>query len=162
MKKTWFILFISAFLLVGCGKQSNSIKKQDSKMVHEYCVRTGTLEGAEVELHYDIYYTGEKLNFVFSEEKVISSNSQLLDEYEKAYRNIHQNYEELKYYDTEIVRGNDSVTSRMRIHYDQIDLEQLLRIEGNEDNVVEDGIAKVEKWKALAKRLGASCQVVDD
>ena len=163
MRKKWIILLLCIFLLVGCKAQTNQNKKQDSnKMIHEHCVRTGTLEGGEVSLQYDVYYTGEKLNLVFSEETVISSSEQVLNNYENAYRSIHQNYKDLKYYDTEIVRNTNSVTSKMTIHYDQIDLEQLLRIEGNEDNVVEDGIAKIEKWKALAKRLGASCQVVED
>ena len=31
-----------------------------------------------------------------------------------------------------------------------------------EDNIIEDGKAKVELWKTLAKKVGTSCQVVEN
>jgi uncharacterized lipoprotein YehR (DUF1307 family) len=164
MKKRYLIILIIGILVVlssGCEKKENKGEGNNSKvMVHEHCVRAATLEGGEASLNYELYYTGEKLNRLEAQETVTSSSSSLLDTYEEAYRSIHQNYKNLKYYETDLIRNETSVTSRMIIDYDRINLEQLLQIEGEEDNIVENGIPKVEKWKELAKKLGATCTEV--
>ena len=165
--KIFVLILLSTCLLVGCEKKEEieiEGEKIDTKeMVHEHCSRTGTLEGGEAELNYDIYYTGEVLNILRSEEKVKSSTSSILDEYEEAYQSIHSHYKDLAYYDTEVVREDDSVTSIITINYDKVDIEELIRIEGADDNIIENGVAKVQMWKDLAKKVGASCtKVVED
>ena len=37
-------------------------------------------------------------------------------------------------------------------------MEKLLEIEGEEDNIIENGKAKVEKWLTLAKKFGTECE----
>ncbi len=164
MKTKYLIVLVLGFLLImttGCEKQKESNNKQDSSTkIHEHCVRTATLSGGEANLSYELYYTGERLNKLESQETVISSDSNLLDTYEDAYKKIHENYKNLKYYDANVIRNDTSVTSKIVIDYDKINIEQLLQIEGAEDNIVEDGIPKVEKWKELAKKFGASCTPV--
>ena len=168
MKKMGIItlLFVS-FFLVGCEKQekviSNGEKVNVSKMQHKHCTRTASADsGVEVSLNYDLYYTGEKLNLLHSEEKVTSTSNESLDLYQNAYESIHQHYEGLEYYDTSVVRGGDFIASAITINYDKIDIGKLLDIEGEEDNIIENGEAKVEKWLALAKKLGAKCEDVSD
>ena len=43
-----------------------------------------------------------------------------------------------------------------------LDIDTLLAIEGEEDNIIEDGKAKVDKWLTLAKKFGTKCTVVED
>ena len=50
----------------------------------------------------------------------------------------------------------------MVINYDKVDIARLLEIEGSEDNIIEDGVAKVDKWLTLAKRFGTKCELVED
>ena len=166
-KKIGLILWVIAiFFLSGCEHQeevmSNGEKVNTNKMVHYHCARHGSIDDGEVNLQYDLYATGEVLNILQSEEKVISANEEVLDEYEEAYKKIHEHYEGLQYYDTAVIRGDTTVTSKITINYDKINISKLLEIEGAEGNIIENGVAKVEKWKEFAKQFGTKCQTVED
>jgi len=169
MKKSSFliILVILAFLISGCSSEkeaTNKIKSNGetvdtSKMQVMHCTRSASASsGIEVKLNYDLYYTGEILNILRSEEKVISASEESLSLYEDAYKKIKSNYEGLEYYDQEVVRGDTTVTNTITINYDKIDIDRLLEIEGEEDNIIEDGKAKVDAWVTLAKKFGTKCE----
>ena len=156
------ILLLCIFLICGCQDENDNENSLSKKEVHEHCVRAGVIDDGEVSLQYDLYYKGEVLNRLVSEEEVTSSNSSTLDTYENAYREIHKRYDSLKYFEAKVVREEDSVTSKVVIHYDKVNMDQLLSIEGEKDNIIENGVAKVNKWKELAKKFGTSCTVVED
>ena len=44
----------------------------------------------------------------------------------------------------------------------QQNIKQLLDIEGEEDNIIQDGEAKVDLWLELAKKFGTKCEVVEE
>lgn len=169
MKKSRIIicLLVLSLIVGGCGSNnkviSNGKTVDTSKMVHEHCVRGATAgEGIDVSLSYDLYYTGDILNIVSSEEKVISTNQDSLTLYEDAYRKINENYVGIEYYDMDLTRGDDYVSSVVTINYDKVDIPLLISIEGEENNVFENGQAKVSKWKELADKVGTKCEVVED
>ena len=167
MKKIITIFLLGVILFTGCSQnekiEMNSGEVVDTtSMIHEHCTRAGSMEDGEVSLNYDIYYTGEVLNLLRSVEKVTSSKKEVLDTYEQAYKGIHEHYQNLEYYDTEVIRENNSVTSSILINYDKIDIQALLAIEGAEDNIIEDGVAKVEKWKSFGKQFGMTCTKVEE
>ena len=113
-------------------------------------------------MSYELYYTGDKLNILESTEKVIATKDSDLDTYQQAYEKIDSYYEGLEYYDTEVIRGDTSVTRKATINYDKINIKQLLDIEGEEDNIIQDGEAKVDLWLELAKKFGTKCEVVEE
>ena len=162
------ILFLVIFLVVllcGCESKDKEIiinnkPVNTAKMVHKHCTREATATGAEVKLEYDIYYTGSVLNILKSKEEVISADDEILNTYESAYKSIHSNYEGLDYYDTSVIRGDTKVTSTITINYDEIDIDKLIEIEGEEDNIFEDKTPKVDKWISLAKKFGTTCELV--
>lgn len=167
MKKiSIIILLLSVLLITGCDKSNkvvvNGQKINTSKMEHKHCTRTGSLDDGDVELNYDLYYTNDRLNVLKSEEKVISSKEDVLDTYEEAYKGIHKNYEGLKYYDTKVERNDSSVTSTITIDYDKVNIDELISIEGEEDNIFENKVPKVDKWITLAKKFGTKCKIVED
>lgn len=168
MKKISIIicLFLIVILLCGCESKEKVIIDDNpintSKMEHKHCTRNGSLSGGEVKLEYDIYYTGDVLNIVKSMEKVISSDESILNTYEEAYKKIHSYYKGLDHYETEIVRGDTTVTSYMNIYYDELDIDKLLEIEGEEDNIFEGKIPKVSKWLEFTKKLGTTCELVKE
>lgn len=160
------ILLLSVVFISGCDKKEEIIidgkTVNTAKMVHEHCTRSATATDAEVKLNYDIYYTGEVLNIIKSEEKIISASQEVLDTYEEAYKKIHANYEGLEYYDTEVIRGDTTVTSSILINYDEIDIDRLIDIEGEEDNIFENKVPKVDKWLEFAKKFGTTCEKVEE
>jgi len=179
MKKILYILVLvsALFLITGCDDEkstnesgqekinkieSNGEKVNTKKMTQMYCIRNATAQnGIEVNIHYDVFYTGDKLNIVHSFEQVMSANSEYLDEYEEAYRGIHKHYEGLEYYDASVTRGDTAVTSEITINYDKLDIDKLLSIEGEENNIFENKVPKYSKWIAMAKKVGVTCTEVE-
>ncbi len=161
------IIFICLLFITGCTNHEDKATNNDEKlnttgMQVKHCTREASADsGVDVELSYDIYYTGEDLNILHSEEKVISENSESLDTYEDAYKKIQANYKGLKYYDAKVIRDDKTVVSDITINYDKIDIAKLLEIEGAEDNIIENGKAKVDAWLKLAKKFGTTCKDVE-
>ena len=173
MKKSSIIilLIISLFIFTGCednnkviGESTGSENTIDSgESGHKHCTREGNAgSGVDVSLNYELYYTGNYLNVLESIEKVVSADEKTLDTYQDAYKKIHDNYKGLEYYDAEVVRGDTSVTSHIKIDYDRINIDHLLDIEGEEDNIIVDGKARVDKWLELAKKFGTKCEEVEE
>ena len=169
-KKIFILILVCTIFLTACSSKKDETKVESngewggvSSMKHKKCSRTGNAgSGIDVSLNYDLYYTGDILNILHSEEKVVATNESDLDTYEEAYKKIYKNYEGLKYYDAKVERGDTSVTSDLTINYDKIDIDALLSIEGEDDNIIENGKAKVDKWITLAKKFGTKCEDVDD
>lgn len=167
------ILFICLFV-TGCGKEEVLEEKipvgvRDTVLDDIDASGTGKLfctreayasQGIDVELTYELEYRDGNVILLHSNEKVISEDSDSLDEYEDAYRNIAKYYKGLKYYDITITRDKTSVTNDTLINYGKIDTSKLLAIEGEEDNVIVDGKVKLETWVKFAEQFGTSCEEV--
>ena len=55
---------------------SNGKAINTSSMKHKHCTRQGKVEGGSANLSYELFYTGENLNILKSEEQIISSYRQ--------------------------------------------------------------------------------------
>ena len=83
---------------------------------------------------------------------------ELKTKYEEAYKSIYKAYENIDYYDNEVLRADNKVTSTTVIYYGKVDMNKILEIEGEEDNVkVENGKIKLSDWKKFAKEYGTKC-----
>ena len=170
MKKGFLLILIiiSILFVTGCDDEkdvviSNGTRVNVSKMGHKHCSREAKAgDGITVELNYDLYYKDEDLLLLKSVEKINTTDSTSLDTYENAYNGIKVHYDGLEYYDQEVVRDSESVTNTITINYEKIDIQKLLDIEGEEDNVIENGKAKVDKWITLAKKFGTKCEEVTE
>ena len=147
------IVLVMVLLLAGCG--SNSSVSSDGV---KKCTRTGTVTNGSTEMNYEVYYKGEYVVLLHSTEKIISDSSSVLDTYEEAYKSIFKQYEGLEYYDNKITRNSNSVTNEITINYEKIDMGKLLDIEGEEDNVIENGKVKLVTWLSFAKKYGVTCE----
>ena len=169
------LLIILSFFITGCSEeevvQNNEPIVQKESVLDDidssgtgnlFCTRDAFAnEGIDVELSYDISYKDGYVMVLHANEKVVSENSDSLDEYENAYRKIAKNYEGLKYYDITITRDKTSVINDTVINYEKIDTDKLLDIEGEEDNVIVDGKVKLSTWVSFAEQFGASCKEVE-
>lgn len=147
------IVLVMVLLLAGCG--SNSSVSSDGV---KKCTRTGIVTNGSTEMNYEVYYKGEYVVLLHSTEKIISDSSSVLDTYEEAYKNIFKQYEGLEYYDNKITRNSNSVTNEITINYEKIDMGKLLDIEGEENNVIENGKVKLDTWLSFAKKYGVTCE----
>ena len=117
-------------------------------------------EGMDVELRYTLKYKNGNILELVSVQKVISEKQDSLSVYENAYKNIANNYKDLCFYDTSIVRESNSVSYTAIINYEKINIDKLLRIEGEEDNIIKNGKAKLSLWLELAGKVGTVCEEV--
>lgn len=170
MKKISLIIFfiILSLFLTACDnteevKESdnngkidniNEITKKKGTLV---CTRSATANNAEPFFNYTIDYKDDEILKLHSIEGITSNDSSVLDEYEEAYKKINSNYVGLKYYDTDVIRTNNSVTWDTTINYEKIDIGALLDLEGEEDNIIENGIAKLSAWLEFSKKVGTTC-----
>ncbi|MBQ6323672.1 MAG: DUF1307 domain-containing protein [Bacilli bacterium] len=166
MKNKVLIALVILFLVCGCSSKEkveiSGEKINTNKMGHKHCVRNATAgSGVTADLEYEVYYTGDTLNLLQATEKVLSTSNETLDKYENAYRSIHEHYKGLDNYEAEVVRTETTVTSTVNINYDKIDIDELIAIEGAEDNIFDDKVPKLSKWLELAKKVGATCEEVE-
>ncbi len=184
-KKIISLLLILILTITSSGCGSNTVKKENEKdkkpinnnnalydkgylevleedtknMEKMTCTRQGNgINGAKANLNYTLYYQGEYLQILHSKEQVLTTNQDILTEYQNAYINIYKNYENLKYYETSIVREEGSVTNDTIINYSKLDTNKLLEIEGEEDNIIKDGKVKLDDWLKFAEKLGTTCE----
>lgn len=151
------IIITVAMLITGCSTNDSEIKYKQGTLV---CSREGTITNGSTNLEYLINYEDGNIITLHSIEEVISDDEEILDTYENAYKNIFKAYENLKYYENTVTRDSNSVVSNTIINYDKIDIDTLLAIEGEEDNIIEDGKAKLEIWLSFAKKFGTECEEV--
>lgn len=177
-KSRWLILIFSCILIMsGCENQeaANSVNgTSDAPVIKSNnadintsgngkitCTREAFAgNDVNVDLSYELEYINGYVQTLHSVEKIMSSSNDSLDDYEEAYKKIADNYKGLKYYDINISRTKDTVINDTFINYEKLDMERLLEIEGEEDNVVEDGKVKLETWLDFAEAFGTVCEEV--
>ena len=176
-KIIFMLLFLCSFimLLSGCSNNKKEFDKQNNDAVVETNAvsknfdknGTGVLncntpaaaaEGITVDLNYIIKYKRGNILELRSVAKISSSDQNSLDLYETSYKQISNNYKDLDYYDTSIIRDSNTLTYDVVINYDKIDVEKLLDIEGAEDNIIDNGKAKLSLWLDLAGKMGTTCE----
>ena len=182
-KKLSKILFIllAIILLTGCNdteKKNQSVPAKEDTIVESSagtekitipeeetaglkkitCTREAEGENnSDVKLNYELYVDGDYIQILHSMEEIITDDQDTLDEYENAYKGIYEHYKDLDYYDTSVIRTDDSVTNDTVINYGKIDTNKLLEIEGEEDNVIKDGKVKLDDWLEFAEQFGTKC-----
>ena len=169
------LLVITLVFVTGCGEEEIDNKESgggifkgasaiDSNFDYNgsgklVCTQAAVAEeNMDVDLSYTILYTNGIINKLTSVQKVSSSSNSSLSIYEGAYRNIANNYKNLEGYDTEVTRDSNSVSYISIIDYDKINVDEIISIEGAEDNIFEDGKASLKLWLDLAGSVGTTCE----
>ena len=162
------ILLVFCLLVTGCNSDneeviSNGKKVNTSKLKHKSCKGEGHIDNnSQANMFYEVYYKENVIYLLKSTQQIISSKTETLDLYEESFNNIKKNYEGLEYYDTEIKKNETSIEYIQTINYDKMDINKLLDIEGEKDNIIENGQAKLDKWLALSKQFGVKCEEAED
>lgn len=170
--KLFLILLVPLVMLCGCSNQEDIDDDEEvtkKPIVDENLDRdgSGTLkcvteayaeEGIDVDLSYVVTYENGNILRLKSKAVITSSNQESLDQYEAAYKGIADDYKGLNYYTTEVLRDSSRVTYNATIDYSMIDINKLLDIEGEEDNIIKNGKAKLALWLDLAEKVGTTCE----
>ena len=165
MKKIVSILLVvilAFFFVTGCdddAKEAVQVKASKGESTLK-CSRTAAgMNNATASLNYTIYYKGDYVTKTVSIERVESDDSSVLDQYEESYNKIFIPYKDIDYYDNNVDRTSNSVTSTTVINYEKVDTKKILEIEGENGNIYEeDGKVKKDTLVSFFKKYGAKCE----
>ena len=168
ISKILLVLLLSICVVTGCDSDNSSstAKKNKVKSASDVtkkkgtliCTREGEIEGGTGEFNYEINYNGENLTSIHSVEAVESSDSEVLKEYATSFKTIDSYYDGIEYYNARINSTSNKVTHTIDIDYEKIDIEALIKLEGEEDNIFENKKPKLEKYLELGKKMGVTCK----
>ncbi len=150
-----FILVIGIFLFTAC--------KNDEEKNYKLIRCTREAESAEsdnvsIKLSYEVYYQDDYVKKVIATDKVTSSDSSILNQYTESYEKIYSAYDGLDHFSNKITVTKNTMTSVTEIDYAHIDTEKLLKIEGSDDNVIdENGRVPLKDFISFYEKYGAEC-----
>lgn len=152
MKKRALII-ISFFLvctmfLTGCGTE------ETKKMV---CTRVIDQNGIKMDLRYEATYTGDVVSLLESTEKVISSDTAVLEQYQTLLKQSYAPYDNVKYYNIDITIDGDTLTSHVVVNADKIDVDEITKIDSANGNYYTDGKMMIANVERAFTSLGATC-----
>lgn len=155
IKITLLLLTIISSITLITGCEDKEIK--GLKLIT--CTRkTEGIDKAKASLKYKIYHDGTFVKRTISTEKITSTDRDTLKKYKEAYENVFSNYKDIEHYENNISTTSDSVTSTTTIDYDKVNYKEILKVEGEEDNIfTDDGKVKLQILLDLYKKYGATC-----
>lgn len=158
MKKRYLflaIVMVGVFLITGCSSKSKDIVNNGNVMT---CTRSVNKNGMKTSLNYKVYYEGDDVTRIKSEESIQMENNQSLKGYKEQIEKVYEPYKNVKFYNYNIaIRGNKLI-SKVDINYSKIDTNKLIEIDKANSQIITDGKIKVSSVKSLYEKLGATCK----
>lgn len=139
---------LSLVFLTGCGAEQKTLK----------CSRTMNQNGAELNLQYEVLYTGNYVDIVRSTEKVTSDNQKLLETYKETVEEQYKPYKDIEHYDYNVSIEGNVLTSTTNIDYTKIDTVKMIEIDSVNSQLFQDGKVKLDTVKALYTQMGITCE----
>lgn len=158
MKKRYLflaIVMVGVFLITGCSSKSKDIVNNGNVMT---CTRSVNKNGMKTSLNYKVYYDGDDVTRIKSEESIQMENNKSLKGYKEQIEKVYEPYKNVKFYNYNIaIRGNKLI-SKVDINYSKIDTNKLIEIDKANSQIITDGKIKVSSVKSLYEKLGATCK----
>ena len=131
------LLVLSVILLSGCGRESilDKVEKEDNEKVLKCTRKTTEQDNLTTSFKYSIYYAGEYVTKTVAIEKVTSEDDDILKTYKEAYEKVFSNYKDIDYYDNEVKKEGNTVSTTTVVDYRKVDVNKIIEIEGKEDNI---------------------------
>lgn len=158
MKKRYLflaIVMVGVFLITGCSSKGKDIVNNGNVMT---CTRSVNKNGMKTSLNYKVYYEGDDVTRIKSEESIQMENNKSLKGYKEQIEKVYEPYKNVKFYNYNIaIRGNKLI-SKVDINYSKIDTNKLIEIDKANSQIITDGKIKVSSVKSLYEKLGATCK----
>lgn len=154
MKKNFLlvILLICLSLFTGCNSKEQKVLT---------CTRNATItDGVKMELTYKATYTGDYVDVIETEEKIIADNTSILESYKTSIESIYSPYKNIEYYSYDVTISGNTLTSTTKIDYANIDTDKLIEIDSANATLIKDGKVRIDDVKALyeSSSVGAICK----
>ena len=110
-----------------------------------------------MDLRYEATYTGDVVSLLESTEKVISSDTAVLEQYQTLLKQSYAPYDNVKYYNVDITIDGDTLTSHVVVNADKIDVDEITKIDSANGNYYTDGKMMIANVERAFTSLGATC-----
>ena len=130
------------------------VTEETKKMV---CTRVIDQNGIKMDLRYEATYTGDVVSLLESTEKVISSDTAVLEQYQTLLKQSYAPYDNVKYYNVDITIDGDTLTSHVVVNADKIDVDEITKIDSANGNYYTDGKMMIANVERAFTSLGATC-----
>ncbi len=158
MKKNGFILILlllSILSLTGCGQTQKTFEGPVKTML---CESSATQGDVKIKIHYEVTYQGEDVTYVKTKQVLTSTNTAVLEGYEKAIRDMYKKFDGIDDYNYEVKKEDQTLTSTVSIDYKKVDTDKLLKADDSGYQLIKNGKIKLEDIKEVYESVGATCK----
>lgn len=156
MKKKY--LYISSIVLVILLIVSVTLLEPKSGQM--LCTYKNSNDAMDVEMSYLITFKDKMVTDLKAKEVIKSNDSKMLSEYKETLDMVYSIYNDLKYYDVEVLIKDSSLITNAVINYKKIDKEDFIDIDPNNENLYKGDKIPLDKLKNKYKSNGAKCRYV--
>lgn len=115
-------------------------------------------EGITLKSTYEADYKNKIVTYLKTVEQVIVEDESTLDQFEESIKELYQNYDGIDYYNNEITRKDNVLTSTTKINYQKVDTDKLIEADNNNANMIKDGKVNIDDLKELYQNNGCNCK----
>ena len=145
-------VLIVTLIITGCNS-----KKEETKTL--VCTSdTIVTTGVQMILNYKVTYTGDYVELIKTEEKIISDDESILEKYKTSVESLYSPYQDVEYYNYSVEISDDTLISKTEIDYLKVDTNKLIEIDSNNATFITDGKIKINDVKAMYEAVGATCK----
>lgn len=123
------------------------------------CTNTTNSNGLIIKNRYEVTYKNKYVTVVKTEENIITSDIDVLEEYKKILESMYGSYNELEYYSNKISIKDDTLTSITKIDYSNINKSDLVAIDRNNSKLYDGDKVLLNKVKSIYNDMGARCRI---
>lgn len=124
------------------------------------CTYKSSNDTMDVEMSYIITFKNKMVTNLEAKEVIKSNDSTMLEEYKETLNMIYSIYNNLKYYDVEVLIKDKSLITNAVINYKKIDKEDFIDIDPSNENLYKGENIPLSKLKNKYKNNGAKCRYV--
>ncbi len=125
------------------------------------CTYKSSENNEDVEMSYQMTFKNRNVTNLKVKEVVTSNDKNQLNEYQETLGMIYSIYDDLKYYDIEVLIEDNKLITNAVINYEKIDKEEFIKIDESAKNLYEGNKVPLSKLKKEYEKNGAKCKYVD-
>lgn len=152
MKKLFFLVFVSVFVLSGCGKP-----KVPRERIME-CTRNEEKNGVKMDFVYRITYKGDNVLRVNNKEIVVTDNEEIMTYIYDEVQKLVDKFEGVEGYDVTLSLDGNTMTNISNIDYEIVDFDKLIEMDSSTKLLLTDGKIKIYTIRSTYEAMGNVCE----
>ena len=113
-----------------------------------------------VEMKYEITFKDKIVTNLNAKEVITSSDIKMLEEYKETLDMIYSAYNDLKYYNIDVLIKNKSLITNAAINYKKLKKEDIVKIDSSNSNLYKGDNVPLYKLRNKYKNNGAKCRYI--